>query len=409
MGPSKKTIVQINVESNFGSTGKISENLSNHLINADYNSIIAHGPIYRESNSTTIKIGTKIDYYTHILSTRIFDKHGLASIKATKIFLSNLKDLKPDIIHLHNIHGYYINYELLFQFLKSVSIPVIWTLHDCWAFTGHCAHFEYISCEKWKTECNKCPLTHTYPKSWFTDRSSINFNQKKNAFSNLNNLTLVPVSNWLASKIKDSFLYPYPIKTITNGIDTNTFKPVSTVAYTNKKNWTKFSIILGVASVWDTTKGWEDFIKMAALLKKDERIVLIGLSKKQINQLPKNIIGLERTESKDELIQLYSIAKVFMNLTYADTYPTTNLESLACGTPVITYNTGGSVEEIRNYNGKIVNQGDFESAYNTFAEMKKTFKSKNTLKIRKDVLTRLDKTIQLKKYDELYHSLLIDR
>ena len=405
----KKTIIQINVESNFGSTGRISENLSNHLLGTDYKSIIAHGPIYRESNSTTIQIGNKNDYYTHILTTRIFDKHGLGSTKATKKFLTNLKDLKPDLIHLHNIHGYYINYEILFQFLKYMNIPVIWTLHDCWAFTGHCAHFEYINCEKWKTECNKCPLTHTYPKSWFTDRSLLNFNQKKIAFSNLNNLTLVPVSNWLASKIKDSFLSTYPIKTIPNGIDTDTFKPVSTKTYTDKKNWKEFTIILGVASVWDITKGWEDFIKMASLLKKDERIVLIGLSKKQINLLPENIIGLERTESKDELVQLYSIAKVFMNLTYADTYPTTNLEALSCGTPVITYNSGGSIEEITDYNGAVIPQGDYYEAYNTFSKMKQNFKKDNTQLIRKKAIEKFDKSFQLKMYGELYRSILIER
>ena len=237
----------------------------------------------------------------------------------------------------------------------------------------------------------------------------MNFNQKKIAFSNLNNLTLVPVSNWLASKIKDSFLSTYPIKTIPNGIDTDTFKPVSTKTYTDKKNWKEFTIILGVASVWDITKGWEDFIKMASLLKKDERIVLIGLSKKQINLLPENIIGLERTESKDELVQLYSIAKVFMNLTYADTYPTTNLEALSCGTPVITYNSGGSIEEITDYNGAVIPQGDYYEAYNTFSKMKQNFKKDNTQLIRKKAIEKFDKSFQLKMYGELYRSILIER
>ena len=402
-----QNIVQINVESNFGSTGKICENISTYLLEHTYESHIAHGPIHRASDSNTIKIGNKKDYYLHILQTRIFDKHGIGSVGATKDFLKKLEELKPNIIHLHNIHGYYINYELLFQFLKSSNVPVVWTLHDCWAFTGHCTHFEYVGCEKWKTECNKCPLTHKYPASWFVDRSLKNFQQKKEAFTSLSNLTLVPVSKWLARKVKDSFLGIHPTKTITNGIDVEIYKPTSSTTYNTKKGWTKYSIILGIASVWDTTKGWEDFIKMASLLKEDERIVLVGLNKKQIELLPKNIIGLERTESKEELIQLYSLAEVFMNLTYADTYPTTNLEALSCGTPVITYNTGGSVEEITDYNGAIIAQGDYKEAYITFTRMKEKFKKNNSLTIRKNAEEKFDKKIQLKKYGELYQSLLV--
>ncbi|MDO6472186.1 glycosyltransferase [Maribacter sp. 1_MG-2023] len=402
----KKNIVQINVESNFGSTGKICVNISDYLESHGNDPHIAHGPIHRDTNNSTYQIGTKFDYYLHILNTRIFDKHGLGSKKATKEFLKKLKNSKPDLIHLHNIHGYYINYELLFQFIKETEIPVVWTLHDCWSFTGHCTHFEYINCEKYKTACTKCPLTNTYPKSWLVDRSLKNFNQKKESFIGVKNLTIVPVSKWLATKVEQSFLSPYPIRTITNGIDINTFKPIQGSNYKKQKGWEGLKIILGVASVWDKTKGWEDFIKITPQLKDDERIILVGLSKQQIETLPKNIIGIERTDSKEELIKLYSLADVFMNLTYADTYPTTNLEALACGTPVITYKTGGSVEEITDYNGAIVEQGNYLDAYKTFENMGNIFKKKHAQTIRNNAIEKFDKNFQLKKYDELYQSLL---
>ncbi|WP_282050983.1 glycosyltransferase [Maribacter aquivivus] len=403
---SKKNIVQINVESNFGSTGKICVNISDYLASHGNDPHIAHGPIHRDTNNSTYQIGTKFDYYLHILNTRIFDKHGLGSKKATKEFLKKLKNSKPDLIHLHNIHGYYINYELLFQFVKDTNIPVVWTLHDCWSFTGHCTHFEYIDCEKYKTACTKCPLTYTYPKSWLVDRSLKNFNQKKESFTGVKNLTLVPVSKWLATKVKQSFLSPYPIHTITNGIDINTFKPIQGSNYKREKGWEGLKLILGVASVWDKTKGWEDFIKIAPNLKEDERIILVGLSKQQIEILPKNIIGIERTDSKEELIELYSLADVFMNLTYADTYPTTNLEALACGTPVITYKTGGSVEEITDFNGVIVEQGNYIDAYKAFENMGDMFKKTHSQTIRNNAIKKFDKNFQLKKYDELYQSLL---
>tara|TARA_R110000868_G_scaffold98508_4_gene271236 strand:+ start:1747 stop:2976 length:1230 start_codon:yes stop_codon:yes gene_type:complete len=406
---SKKTIIQINVESNFGSTGKICENISNYLLKNDNKPVVVHGPIHRDSNARTIQVGKITEYYLHILNTRLFDKHGLGSKKATKKFITVLKDLNPDLIHLHNIHGYFINYEILFQYLKSTEIPVIWTLHDCWSFTGHCTHFEYVGCEKWKNQCYKCPLTHTYPKSWVFDRSFKNYTQKKEAFTSIENLTLVPVSNWLSLKLKDSFLKNYPVKTITNGIDINSFQPADVSDYLLEKGWADYSIILGVASVWDKTKGLEDFIQISQLLKEDEKIILVGLSKKQIKVLPENIIGIERTESKDEMINLYSLATVFMNLTYADTYPTTNLEALSCGTPIITYKTGGSIEEIREFNGMVIPIGKFKTAYSKFSEMKNNFKNNNTLKIRNDAVKRLDKTIQLKKYIELYHSCLNKR
>lgn len=402
----KKNIVQINVESNFGSTGKICVNISDYLESHENEPHIAHGPIHRDTINSTYQIGTKLDYYLHILNTRIFDKHGLGSKKATKDFLNKLKVLKPDLIHLHNIHGYYINYELLFEFIKETNIPVVWTLHDCWSFTGHCTHFEYIDCEKYKTACTKCPLTYTYPKSWLVDRSSKNFAQKKASFTGVKNLTLVPVSEWLGTKVEQSFLRHYPIHTITNGIDVSTFEPKNTTAYKVEKGWNNFKIILGVASVWDKTKGWEDFIKIAPHLKEDEKIILVGLSKQQIEVLPENIIGIERTDSKEELIQLYSLADVFMNLTYADTYPTTNLEAFCCGTPVITYNTGGSVEEITDYNGAIIEQGNYLEAYKVFNKIGATFKKEHSETIRNNAIKKFDKNFQLKKYDELYQSLL---
>lgn len=191
-------LLQINSIVNSGSTGRIAEEIGQTAIKAGWDSYIAYARKYGSSNSKLIKIGNNIDIKMHGLKTRMFDKHGLASKNATRNFITEIEKIKPDIIHLHNIHGYYINIEILFKYLKYSNIPIVWTLHDCWPITGHCTHFAFIGCEKWKSQCNNCPQKNSYPSSWLFDRSEKNFNLKKELFTSLPNLTLVPVSKWLA-------------------------------------------------------------------------------------------------------------------------------------------------------------------------------------------------------------------
>ena len=308
------------------------------------------------SQSNLIRIGNDWDMRIHGLQSRLFDNHGLASKKVTEDFIHRIKEIKPDVIHLHNIHGYYLNYQILFRYLKEYDVPIIWTLHDCWPFTGHCAYYDFAKCSRWQTECHDCPQLKSYPASVWRDRSTKNFLTKKDSFLGCRSLTFVPVSDWLNGELKKSFLSDYPAVTIHNGIDLSVFTPSET---TIKDSTQK--VVLGVASVWDKRKGLEEFVKLRKLLPGNYHITLVGLSNDQISTLPDGITGIRRTENVRQLADLYSMADVFVNPTLEDNFPTTNLEALACGTPVITYRTGGSPEAIDDATGFIVDYQDVEA------------------------------------------------
>lgn len=355
-----KTILQINTVVNSGSTGRIAEEIGQLAIESGWKSYIAFGRNKRSSVSSLIPVGTKIDFFFHVLLCRFFDLHGFGSRWATYRLVNKINKIKPDIIHLHNLHGYYLNIEILFNYLKRKSIPIVWTLHDCWAFTGHCAYFDFVGCNRWKDGCYSCPQKKSYPSSIFLDRSKSNYKNKKELFNGLSNLNLVPVSNWLNSIQKQSFLNNYESLVIHNGVDLDIFKPSHDNDILSKLSVENKTIILGVANIWDRRKGLFDFIQLRSILDERFLIVLIGLTKKQISTLPKGILGLERTENLQQLVNYYSLASVFVNPTWEDNFPTTNLESLACGTPVITYKTGGSVEAIDENTGFIVEKGDIE-------------------------------------------------
>jgi glycosyltransferase involved in cell wall biosynthesis len=303
-----------------------------------------------------IHIGNKLDLFRHVLSTRLFDNHGLSSKKATKKFIQSIEDIQPEIIHLHNIHGYYLHVGVLFDFLKSSKTPVVWTLHDCWPFTGHCAYFDRVDCQKWKTQCHTCPLKSYYPKSYFKDNSKNNFLLKREFFTGLENLTICTPSHWLKGLIEESFLKEYPVEVIHNGIDLEVFQ-----SKINAKKRTNEPIrVLGVANIWDARKGLDDFIELNNRLEGEIKITLVGVSDKVSRKLPSEIRSLERTNNVNELVDLYQEADVFINPTYSDNFPTTNIEALACGTPVITYDTGGSPEAIDDVTGICVRKGDVE-------------------------------------------------
>lgn len=399
-------VLQINVVGNFGSTGRIANDIGDLCLRNNWESYIAIGRKERPSNSKIIKIGNDIDLVQHALKTRIFDRHGFGSKKATKKFIENVLEIKPDIIHLHNIHGYFINIEILFDFLKEYNAPVVWTLHDCWSFTGHCSYFDFAKCEKWKTICFDCPQKKSFPSSYFLDSSKANYIDKKNLFNNVNNLTLVPVSNWLNELIKESFLESKS-QVINNGINLNNFTPSKNIEKIKvKHNIQNKLIVLGVASIWSDRKGLKDFIKLSKEVNESIIIVLVGLSDKQLKNLPDNIIGIQRTESISELADLYSAADLYLNLTYEDNFPTTNLEALACGTPVLTYNTGGSIESVDNTTGFVVEKGDIAGLI-TILNKKELFvfkKLKNNC--REKALKNYNKDERYKEYLELYASLI---
>lgn len=401
-----KIILQINSVVNSGSTGRIAEEIGQTAIAAGWESYIAYGRNERPSSSKLIKIGNDKNIKLHGLQTRLFDRHGLGSKDATTAFIRKVEDIQPDIVHLHNIHGYYINMEVLFHYLKKVNIPVVWTFHDCWPITGHCSHFTFVGCEKWKTQCYNCPQKTGYPASYLIDRSKKNFILKKELFNSLSNLTLVPVSQWLSGILKESFLQNYPIKVINNGVNTEVFRPSEVSDFRNKHGLIDKFVLIGVATSWGERKGLKDYIELSKILESEFQIVLVGLNKKQIEQLPENILGIERTESVDALADIYATSDAFINPTYEDTFPTTNLESQACGTPVITYKTGGSPEAIDESTGIVVEQGNMNKLVEAIYTIKKNGKQYYSDACVNRAHRLYKKEDRYKEYIDLYESLL---
>lgn len=400
-----KKLLIINVTANSGSTGRIAEEIGQTAISNGYDTYFAYGKRVNNSKNKLIKIGKKLNIQLHGIESRLFDNHGFSSRIATKRFIKEIERIKPDIINIHNLHGYYINVKILFEYLNKTNIPIVWTFHDCWPFTGHCSHFIKHNCYKWKTECFSCPNKKGYPKSLLFDRSRTNYIKKKELFTNIEKLTIVSPSLWLSKLVKESFFKQKKIITINNGVDVNTFNSINN--HTNiksKLNLNDEKIIVGVASVWTYSKGFYDFIRLNDLLSDEYKIILVGLNKKQIESLPENIIGIERTESVHELAELYSMADVFVNPTYSDNFPTTNIEALACGTPVITYKTGGSPEAIDEMTGVVVEQGNINKLKEAIESVAKD-KAMYTERCRERAVNLYNKQDRFNDYINLFNSL----
>lgn len=358
--------------------------------------------------SKLMSVGGKLDVAFHGLWTRLTDRHGLASWNATRRFVDEIKALKPDVIHIHNIHGYFLNYRILFEFLKDAGIPVVWTVHDCWLYTGHCYYYSSINCNKWETGCGDCPQRKSFPKSWVVDRSAENYLDKSVAFNSIKeNLTIVPVSLWIRNEMSRSFLNDCRFQIIHNGIDLNVFAPQPDGKEVREKyGLGDRHIILGLASIWSKEKGWDDFMEMSGMLNDDEVIVMVGVDEKQLERLPKNVVGIRRTENVRQLAELYSAAAAFVNPTWQDNYPTVNLEAIACGTPVVTYRTGGSIEAVTEGTGYIVEQGDVKGLLRYVRKIESEGDSEYTARCRAYALAHFRKEDRYADYLQLYESLL---
>lgn len=353
-------IVQINHFS-YKAAGGIMMNLHQAMSQKGNESYVVWGRGRDAENDHEYYMDDKLGVNLHALYTRATDRTGFASVRSTRQLINWLEEVRPDIIHLHCVHGYYINLQLLFDYIRKNNMRVVWTQHDCWSFTGHCAYFDAVGCEKWKEGCYDCEQIRTYPAS-FVDASKRNWDNKKKLFCGLN-LQIITPCNWLSTLVKQSFLNEYPVETIYNGIDLSIFKRTKRRFRTEHDIENKF-VVLGVASEWTERKGLKDIIQLYDKLdRNDYRIVVVGLTKKQLKEIPEGIIALRRTNNVQELVDIYSSADLFFNPTYEDNFPTTNLEALACGTPVLTYQTGGAAECIANgVNGFSVPKGDIDCA-----------------------------------------------
>lgn len=407
-------IVQINTVCNTGSTGKIAADLYYIAEKAGDTSFIAYGRGTAPKEINSFKIGNPIDFMHHVLINFFLGKSGFGSKTVTVRFLKWLDAVKPDVLHLHNLHGFYIHVEMLFEYIKIHHIPIVWTLHDCWPLTGQCAHFDYAGCTKWQTACKHCPIYRSnYPYSLFRDNSRQNYELKKAAFTGVENLTIVTPSNWLADIVKKSFLREYPVMIIPNGINLDIFKPAvpqstnTVFATANSTFVTAPKIILGVANVWTSRKGLDFFLKLSELLDSSYHIILIGVSQKQQKKLQKEYGGritpLTRTANQLELAKWYSRAYVYVNPTLEDNFPTTNLEALACGTPVITFNTGGSPESISPQCGLIVEKGNIEKLKEAILSLDRM--TAITSSACRTQALKYDKDVRFSEYLKIYHSL----
>jgi len=355
-------IASINL-GNFGSTGFIMKNIGVLAQEAGHEVMIAYpgNPINLPKDRVDTIICTDFE---RRFNERIAYETGYRGIHgwiSTRRFLSKLKRFSPDIIHLHNLHNNYINVDWLFRYIKKNNIRVIWTLHDCWAFTGQCPHFTITKCEKWKNGCNQCPSFREYPRSK-VDRTEKMWKLKKQWFTGVSDLTIVTPSQWLADLVKQSFLKDYSVKVINNGIDLSIFKPIQSDFRKRYNISLDKKILLGVAFGWGRRKGLDVFVELSKRLDPEKyQIVLVGTDDKVDSQLPQNIISIQRTSNQRELVEIYTAADLFVNPTREENYPTVNMEALACGTPVITFNTGGSSEIIDETCGVVVPQNDIDA------------------------------------------------
>lgn len=401
------TLLQINSSVNVGSTGRIAEQIGQLAIAHGWKSYMAYGRVANQSASHLIRVGNKWNVLVHGIVSLLFDNHCFGSQLATRKLISKIEDIRPDIIHLHNLHGYYLNVDILFRYLEKANIPVVWTLHDCWSYTGHCSYYSNINCQKWQSECNTCPKLKNYPKSLFVDHSKTNFLRKKELFTSMDNLTIVPVSEWLGAEVKKSFLGKRQIRVITNGVDVHSFTPLTDNSRVLRKyNLNNKFILLGVATAWGPRKGWEDYIKLSQMLPNDYQIVMVGVTEKQKTSLPQNIIAINRTENIRELAELYSAANVVLSLSDQESFGLTTVEGFACGTPGIVYNCTASPELITKETGFVVERGDFAAlkvATETIQANGKDYYMENC---RKRALEFYDSNKQYLKYIELYNTVI---
>lgn len=394
----RKKIIQINECLNL-STGKIAQQIGESAIAHGWESWIAYSsrePLIH-SKSHIIKVGGLFNPYFHYAESKLFDREGLSSRFVTRRLVEEIQEIKPDIIQLHNIHDHWLNYQILFDYLNKTDIRIVWTFHDCWAFTGHCFHFVTKKCQKWQTGCYECPLKREYPNT-LLDRSKKNYELKKKLFATSPNLTIVACSKWMADLVRQSFLKDKRIEVIHNGIDLNVFKPSE-----NKTDDCIFRV-LAVSNVWNKEKGYYDILKLREALPADYEIIIVGLTSDQLKEMPKGIKGIQRTQNVQEMVDLYSSADVLINPTYADTFPTINIEALACGTPVVTYKTGGSPEIIDEKTGIVVEQGDLDALANALIYLRE--KPLDSKECRQRAVALFNKEERFKDYIKLYEQLL---
>ena len=396
-----KKIIEINT-CDYGSTGNIMKQIAWHICQLGHESIIAvpagrHNP--KKEKKDYLWIGNRFSEDSHIILGYLTGFQGCFSVFSTLRFVAKLKKINPDVIHLHNLHKCYINLPILFHYIKKNNVEVVWTLHDCWAFTGQCPHFTMTKCEKWKTGCHDCPSYRRYPES-MVDRTKTMWGLKKKWFTGVQNMTIVAPSQWLADLVKQSFLKEYPVKVIHNGIDLSVFRPTPSDFREKYHIPEEKFVLLGVAFGWGKRKGLDVFVELSRRLDPEKyQIVLVGTDDAVDKTLPKNILSIHRTQNQQELAEVYTAADLFVNPTREDNYPTVNMEAIACGTPVLTFRTGGSPEIVDEDTGAVVDCDDVDAMVKQIITIQEVnpFSSKACLEHAK----QFDKDLRFEEYIQL--------
>lgn len=416
-------VLQINtVYKTGGSTGRIVYDLKNVMESNNIEGYVAFGYGYTPDaaeRDRLFKIDTDGELFISKVYTKLIGHHGFNNFCETKRLLKWIDKIEPDIVHLHNIHNHYVNIELLLTYIKEHKIPCVLTMHDCWTFTGHCAYFDYSGCCRWQTGCGHCPNLHDYPVTYaIIDPSQWNYRHKRELFKDLD-VVLVPPSKWLADLVAQSFLKEKDCLVINNGVDTDVFKPLQNTDVKRRLGIEGKKMVLAMASGFIKRKGIDYLLKLPQMLNDDEVLVLVGVNRRQKHLLPADkCIGIERTNNVTELAEYYSAADVFVNTTLEDNFPTTNIEALACGTPIITFDTGGSVESVLDDEteirvgqstmtsvGAVVPQKDISSLLNAARKICERGKKHYLTECRHKALSRYEKVKQYEKYVDLYKNI----
>lgn len=402
-------LVQFNPVANWGSTGRLTEDIGDVVMDAGWDSYIAYGRQFNPSKSHLLQVGGKWSVISHTLKTRLFDRQGFGSYCATKNLLKQLDEIKPDVFQFHNLHGNFLNFPLILKYAAKKDIPIAWSLHDCWSMTGHCSHFVRIGCEKWKTGCYKCPLKGQYPNSWLIDSSKRNYREKKALIEAVPRLTIISGSEWLAGIARESYFKGRDIRVIPDGIDTDIYQPRSNGDELRKKLGLegKF-VILATGTGWGEEKGLYDYGELRKMLSDEYAIVLVGMSQEWLAKVPEGVIGLPRTKSPQDLSEYYSMADCVMSLSKMESFGLTPVEGFACGTPAIVYDTTALPELITPETGFVAKFLDVTDVKNKVELLRAKGKSVYTAKCREVAVEKYDRKKCYAEYLGVYNRMMLN-
>lgn len=411
-----KSLVEINTVVN-NSTGRIMHDIQREADLSGMETLSIVGRRYVYTDVPCVKFGNALSFWIHVIWTTLTDRHGLEPVLSslfTRKMVDRIREANPDIIHLHNIHGYYLHYPTLMKYLAyEYKGKIIWTFHDLWSITGHCPHYIAVNCNKWMTGCNHCPNKKRYPVSLGLDGSRKNYEIKKELFTSLSKLTITVPSEWMASQVRQSFMGKYPVEVIHNGIDTAVFdyNRLAVDSYTEssrcvgKTSCSDKKILLSVASIWDERKGLKDLVALSDKLSDDYVMVIVGLSKHQISRLPKGVIGITRTENIEELVSIYSRANIFINPSLEESFSLVTVEALSCGCPCVVLDTSAVAELVNDDNGVVLHGHKPEDYLDAIKSIENRGYSRESVRA---TALKYDNKYMLEGYMKLYGEVLRD-